>query len=78
MIFGGVTYGVVRWDGNNWQSLGSGIAGSGSPFVLALTVYNTELIAGGYFTTAGGYPVSHIARWACTPCLGDLNCDGLY
>jgi hypothetical protein len=77
-IAGGVTCnGVARWDGSNWQALGSGISGSSMPMVFALAVFNGELIAGGDFTTAGGHPVSHIARWACTPCLGDLNCDGV-
>lgn len=32
--------------------------------VDALTVYNGELIAGGGFTTAGGYPCAFVARWA--------------
>ena len=31
--------------------------------MTALTVYNGELIAGGYFTTAGGVPCNYIARW---------------
>lgn len=31
--------------------------------VIALTVYNGELIAGGYFTAAGGVGASHVARW---------------
>jgi hypothetical protein len=41
--------------------------GSDNPYdyvgVHALTIYNGELIAGGHFTTAGGVPCSHIARW---------------
>jgi peptidoglycan hydrolase-like amidase len=31
--------------------------------VYALTVYNGELIAAGYFTTAGGVSANYIARW---------------
>jgi hypothetical protein len=31
--------------------------------VNVLTIYNGELIAGGYFTTAGGNAASYIARW---------------
>ena len=31
--------------------------------VCALTVYNGELIAGGWFTTAGGVTCNCIARW---------------
>jgi hypothetical protein len=32
-------------------------------FVMALTVYNGVLIAGGDFTTAGGASAQHIASW---------------
>ena len=42
-----------------WSPLGSGMNG----FVMALTVYNNELIAGGYFTTAGGVSANYIAKW---------------
>jgi len=31
--------------------------------VLALTVYDGKLIAGGWFTTAGGTIVNEIASW---------------
>ena len=31
--------------------------------IHSLTVYNGELIAGGYFTTAGGVTANYIARW---------------
>ena len=31
--------------------------------VYALTVYNGNLIAGGYFTTAGGTSANYIASW---------------
>ncbi|MFH1748250.1 MAG: hypothetical protein ABIG44_14545, partial [Planctomycetota bacterium] len=43
--------------------LGSGMGGGDYPYVLALTVYNGELIAGGYFTTAGGVSANCIAKW---------------
>jgi hypothetical protein len=33
----------------------------------ALTVYNSELVAGGRFTTAGGNVSAYWARWACPP-----------
>ncbi|UCD64263.1 MAG: hypothetical protein JSW34_02160 [Candidatus Zixiibacteriota bacterium] len=42
-----------------WSPLGSGMDGR----VLALTVYEGKLIAGGDFTTAGGVLVNHIASW---------------
>src|SRR4030042_1120596 len=47
----------------NWK------AGNGPPSIglnspaYALTVYNGDLIAGGYFTKAGGVDVNRIARW---------------
>ncbi|NOS85164.1 MAG: T9SS type A sorting domain-containing protein [Ignavibacteria bacterium] len=43
----------------NWSSLGSGTNGQ----VLALCVYNNELIVGGSFTTAGGVNANYIAKW---------------
>ena len=43
----------------NWTPLGSGMNGQ----VLALCVYNNELIAGGSFTTAGGISANYIAKW---------------
>ena len=51
---------IARWDGTNWSPLGSGMDGF---HVIALTVYNGQLIAGGLFTTAGGTPAQNIARW---------------
>jgi hypothetical protein len=55
---------IARWDGEAWHSFTSGgeigVDGFG---VLALTEWNGNLIAGGFFTTAGGQTVNHIARW---------------
>lgn len=48
---------IARWNGNEWHPL-SGPSGVGlDGYVLALTVYNGELIAGGIFTKAGGSPL---------------------
>jgi hypothetical protein len=44
--------------------------------VAALTAYGDELIAGGYFTTAGGQVSTYWARWGCLDFQGDLNGDG--
>ncbi len=45
----------------NWQAYGSGTNGA---YVLALTsLPNGNLVAGGQFTTAGGAPANHVARW---------------
>src|SRR5262245_55045382 len=54
---------VAAWDGSAWQPLGSGMSGGFPTQVLALAVYNGELIAGGYFRTAGGASANAIARW---------------
>jgi len=58
---------IARWDGNEWQPIGSGM----NDWVLALTTYDPDgsgdmpqqLIAGGYFTAAGGNSANRIARW---------------
>jgi len=55
---------VARWDGSSWAPLGSGIANiTGFEAVYRLGVYNSEIVAAGAFTVAGGQRVNHIARW---------------
>jgi hypothetical protein len=44
--------------------LGSGISGGADRGVFALTIFNDQLIAGGYFTAAGDYVANSIAAWA--------------
>ena len=44
----------------DWVSLGSGMDGT---VIYALAVSGTNLYAGGSFTTAGGVPANHIAKW---------------
>ncbi len=63
---GGVTVNrIARWDGAAWSGVGSGMDSR----VAALTVFDDgsgggpSLYAGGWFTTAGGMTVNHIARW---------------
>jgi len=65
---GGVTVNrIARWDGSAWQPLGSGMNAS----VDALTTWDpdgagplqAQLVAGGFFTTAGGMTRNRIARW---------------
>ena len=58
---------IAQWNGVTWSTLGSGITGS----THALTVYDPDgtgplapqLIAGGFFSAAGGTPANNIARW---------------
>ena len=56
---------IARWDGNAWSSLTSGgqngVSLNGA--VYSLAVWNSDLIAGGAFATAGGETVNNIARW---------------
>jgi len=56
---------IAQWDGRAWSALGSGMGGSypNAAYVYALAVSGPNLYAGGYFTTAGGLPVNHIAKW---------------
>jgi len=58
---------IAKWDGASWSAV-SGPAGTGvSGSVRALAVYDDgsgeALYAGGYFTSAGGVRVNHIAKW---------------
>ena len=50
--------GVARWDGTNWNRLGTGTGG-----VLALATTTNGLYAGGSFSTAGGITANKIAFW---------------
>ena len=55
---------IAKWDGLSWTPLGSGVRDGGEgPIVNALAVFNGELIAGGFFTEAGGMPCTGIAKW---------------
>ncbi len=62
---GGVTVnGIARWNGSAWLALGAGMSGFSSVGVYALTTLPSgDLIAGGFFTSAGGVPANFIARW---------------
>jgi len=58
-----------------WTAVGGGIGGS---YVNDLVVYHDELIACGYFNSAGGAPAANIAAWdgtAWSPLGGGVNGD---
>jgi hypothetical protein len=57
---------IAAWDGGSWSPLGTGMGGGIPDFlnVAALAEYNRQLIAGGYFITAGGVSVNGIAGWS--------------
>jgi trimeric autotransporter adhesin len=58
---------IARWDGETWSEVGGGVGLA----VRALAVFDPDgagpapaaLYAGGHFTSAGGAPAKHIARW---------------
>jgi len=64
---------IARWNPltSSWSSFGTGTANGVSGQVRALTVYDDDgagpnppqLVAGGFFTTAGGQAANYIARW---------------
>ena len=56
---------IAKRSGGQWLPLGSGLSsGTLNSGVRALAVMpNGDLIAGGFFTTAGGVPASNVARW---------------
>ena len=50
---------IAAWDGRSWQPLAKGV----SDEVLALTVFDGNLIAAGKFTAAGNVASNYVARW---------------
>jgi hypothetical protein len=60
------TNNIARWNGTVWSPLGTGLSSLAGldVSVEALAVLpNGDLVAGGFFTTAGGVSASRIARW---------------
>jgi hypothetical protein len=67
-INGEYYWGVAKWNGLQWDSLGgafhmAGQSNSGSNGARTLAFYNNEIYAGGNFTEAQGKPIRYIARW---------------
>ncbi|CAG0953963.1 hypothetical protein PHYC_00355 [Phycisphaerales bacterium] len=59
---------LAAWNGTSWNPLGTGVNTSNNGGVVyALTSFDDgsgpALYVGGYFTTAGGTPVSSVAKW---------------
>ena len=76
---------IAKWDGQNWSSLLGGVSGGGNTRVAALHVHDdgtgSNLLVGGVFTTAGGTPANHIARWdgqAFHPLGAGIGGDGVF
>jgi trimeric autotransporter adhesin len=58
------TRSLVSWNGENWNSVGRGVAGTyTSPRIYAIQHYNNSVIIGGLFDSVGGITVSNIALW---------------
>ena len=60
----GITaYGIARWDGQDWSSVGGGVSNR----VRAMTVHDDgggpALYAGGEFTYSGGVQANCVAKW---------------
>jgi hypothetical protein len=59
---------IAKWNGSNWSALGSGVTGPPTTQVDALAVFDdgggAKLYVGGYFTNAGGFGVSDMAKWS--------------
>lgn len=55
---------IARWDGLAWHALGDGITDTNPNDVInALTVFDDDLIVGGFFASAGTATAQQIARW---------------
>lgn len=53
-------FGVARWDGLTWHSLGKGVSGG---YIRKLSYYQNKLFAVGSFTSAGDSAVNSNAIW---------------
>ena len=64
---GVIANGIAAWDGEQWHSLGDGIAGSFSPYVDHMMVWDDgsgeKLYVGGRFDVMDGLSTPLIARW---------------
>jgi len=59
---------IAKWNGSSWSALGAGVDINGIQNVSSLAVVpldggGADLIVAGFFTSAGGAPANHIARW---------------
>jgi hypothetical protein len=55
---------VAKWDGTNWNSLGTGANNGVDDAVYSLAVSNAgDVYVGGQFIQAGGLPANNIAKW---------------
>lgn len=55
------TYYIARWNGTQWDSVGSGL--NGAPYAMVVDTVNDLLYVGGAFTMAGGTQAFGVAVW---------------
>ncbi len=75
---------IVRWDGQQFHALSTGLTGFAFPQGAALAVFDEDgpgpnpggLYVGGFFFFAGSVESHHVARWGCPlPPRCDANCN---
>jgi len=70
-VIGNAANYIARWGGTAWQPLGTGTG----DWVYALFPFDTQLIVGGRFTTAGEKATAYVGEWGALQA-GDINCEG--
>ncbi len=64
VVYRGGWFSLFRWTGSDWETFGGGIGGDdGTLFAADFAIYETDLVVGGHFPTAGGIVVNSIATW---------------
>lgn len=54
---------IAKWNGSNWDSLGSGVKGMFNTRVYGIAISGSDVYVGGLFTTAGNVAANGIAKW---------------
>lgn len=68
-LINGVRYwGIAKWDGLQWDSLGGGFRTPGQtsgtcPGAISMAFYKNNIYVGGCMNYAGGKPINYLAKW---------------
>ncbi|HEX5624962.1 MAG TPA: T9SS type A sorting domain-containing protein [Saprospiraceae bacterium] len=54
---------IAKWNGSNWESLGTGENNGLNGSVYCILVDNDDVYVGGYFSRAGTEASFHVAKW---------------